>query len=270
MNIQSLLSRCQVVPGITSKMVYITPDVATELLALNTHNRKISKAVVDKYVREIENGEWYAVASGVGIDEKLVLSDGQHRLAAVVKSKTIVPLLIVYGLPVAGQQKVDRQNRRTIFDAFSLAGFTDSLKAVQVATCLARRSADQLGAIPADSDIKATLEVYRDSIYAILKRNGGASNKPGLSAAGVLSAMVVAHSRDPERTIEFYDKVAQPTELAVDDPRYRLSKWLREGEKPGGGGSRQRRDFRVTAGCINAYFAGRRMIAVREAEDIII
>ena len=110
------------ISGVTTVAVNVTPGLAKRLLERNTRNRKISEKVVLKYVEEIRAGDWKLTPSGIGFDSSGVLIDGQHRLAAVAKSGLAAPMLITLGLPTASQEKVDRQRRRTLFDALYLSG----------------------------------------------------------------------------------------------------------------------------------------------------
>lgn len=262
-NLSHELKTARHVAGVTATMIMIGPTLAKLLLELNTHNRRISPAVVEKYGREIANDEWYPTPAGIGIDEHGVLVDGQHRLQAIVNTGATVPMLVVFGLPSNSQQKVDRQNRRSLFDVITLAGITTDRKAVQIASVLARRS---LGTtIPADSDVKQALLTHEDAIYAVIKRVP--AHKAGVCAAGVMAALTIAWEMDDDKTEQFIDKVVEPTQIANDDPRWRFWKWL-QAPMRAGGHMRQVRDFKATCGCVNAFFAGRKMNQVREADDI--
>jgi len=106
--------------------VQLTPSVATRLLERNIHNRKFSAKVIQKYVSEIRAGEWRLTHGGIGFNDRGELVDDQHRLHAIVRSQTTVSMLITLGLPAASQEKVDRQRRRTLFDALFLAGLREA------------------------------------------------------------------------------------------------------------------------------------------------
>lgn len=63
----------------------ITPARATELLALNHHNRNVSEAFVVKYASDMTNGRWRNVGDPIRYNSER-LYDGQHRLLAIVRS----------------------------------------------------------------------------------------------------------------------------------------------------------------------------------------
>lgn len=253
------------VPGVSMRCVRCSPYLAGKLLELNTHNRRISNAVVDKYVEEIKNGEWVATAQGVGIDDRGVLSDGQHRLSAIVKSGVTVPLLVVWNLPPMGQEKVDRQRKRTIFDALVLSGRTESRQAVQVSTLLAKIDSGLVSDnyhgdryTPSDSQVKLVLEVHSEAINALC-------NKGHDFRVGMVAAMVIGYEINPTKTMEFRDRALHPVELAFNSPIYRFRQWQNSGisSKSGDG---QLVDYAKTGFCLSAYFDGRTITQVREID----
>lgn len=66
--------------------VFITPDVAKEILERNnTNNRNISQSRVDFLVRNMKLGHFSLSNDMITFNDKGVLTNGQHRLAALVK-----------------------------------------------------------------------------------------------------------------------------------------------------------------------------------------
>ena len=261
------LCESKAMPGVQAKMIDCTPRLAEILLGLNTRNRKVAPSVVEKYVTEILNDEWYATAQGVGIDDRGVLLDGQHRLAAIVESGCTVPILIVTGLPPKGQEKVDRQRKRTLYDAFSIAGYTDNRKAVQVATFLARRHGTRVS--PSDSEVKETLHVHKNAIDRVTSMMP--KNVRGLSAAGTLGALTIGWEKNPRKTEEFIAAIKEPVGLAYDEAPYRFLRWLEKSRLAaygGAGAERQNFDYRATCYALSAWFDGRRISAIRTKDDV--
>ena len=64
----------------------ITPEYAKELLDYNKKNRSLSKATVDRYAEDMRKDNWQQNGEAIKIDWDGNLIDGQHRLAACVKS----------------------------------------------------------------------------------------------------------------------------------------------------------------------------------------
>ena len=100
----------------------IGPDEAAALLTTNTGNRKLRKDRVDNYAKVMEAGRWMLTGEAVKVDVTGRLLDGQHRLAAVVKSGATVQLLVCRGLEEETFKVLDSGMTRTIGDAFGTMG----------------------------------------------------------------------------------------------------------------------------------------------------
>ncbi len=266
------LTECERVPGTSAIAVKVTPSLAKRLLERNVRNRKISEKVVQKYVEEIRAGEWGLTPAGVGFDSDGVLVDGQHRLAAIVRSGLAAPLLVVVGLPRACQEKVDRQRRRTLFDALFLAGHAYSRQEVEIATCLTRmKQRSDSGVVPSDSLVKKTLLTHIEHIRAVLE--GSDKKKKGLSQASFLAAAVLYHVIDPMKCAEFLEGVRTGEMLTNDHPAMRLRRLLL-GETVVAsmprGGANQSFIFRRAVYAMQAHLEGRKVHGLREADGFVV
>ncbi len=63
----------------------VTPEMASDWLTSRRwpHNRRISKAIVAKYLKDMREGRWKTTRQGVIFDTEGYLIDGQHRLRAL-------------------------------------------------------------------------------------------------------------------------------------------------------------------------------------------
>lgn len=104
----------------------ITPAMAKELLANNTHNRKVSQGKVDLWAESMRRGEWVMNGEAVKIAEDGTVLDGQHRLLAIVQSGVTVPLMVIKGLPQETQDTMDTGKSRSFSDVLSLKGVRNS------------------------------------------------------------------------------------------------------------------------------------------------
>jgi hypothetical protein len=246
----------------------IGPIEAMELLKRNTHNRKMSQAVVDKYVDEMNSGEWVPTASGIGIDERGVLSDGQQRLAAIAKYGKPVFMTVVSGIPVLAQEKIDRQRKRTLADVFHLAGICKDRKPVMLATFLSRVTTGE--SHPSDAAVKASFECHRESIMAVYAECK--SNEKGVGQVGALSAIVIAHEVHKEKAIAFLKKLRQDLYVRQDDPARVLRRALTGESRTAGveatGGNRQAWAYKKTLYAFNAFAHDRYITQVRESTEV--
>lgn len=109
-------------PKYSVKAINLTPKMAKEILATNTHNRKITQTRVNKWAESMKRGEWQMNGEAIKISSDGVLLDGQHRLYAVIQSGTTIPVLIIRGLAPSSQDTMDTGKSRTLSDVLSLQG----------------------------------------------------------------------------------------------------------------------------------------------------
>lgn len=77
----------------------ITPAKALEYLKMNVNNyRKLSKAKVAIYAKDMSEGRWVLNGETIVFAENGILLDGQHRLAAVIQSGKTVEMTVVRGI----------------------------------------------------------------------------------------------------------------------------------------------------------------------------
>jgi hypothetical protein len=84
--------------SVVTKVMTITPAIALLMLEKNTKNRKLNKNAVTKYVQDIKRGRWGVTAAGIGFYTDGTISDGQHRLKAIIKADTAVEVLVVFNI----------------------------------------------------------------------------------------------------------------------------------------------------------------------------
>jgi len=258
-------------PDIATGMCLVTPHDAEELLKRNTHNRPPSQMVTQKYETEMRMGDWYPAASGIGIDTNGVMTDGQHRLAAIIKSGEPQWLLITTNLPPESQRKHDRQFRRSLPQVFALAGICSHKKTVQIATFLARCTAEDFrtgvyyGSV-SDSEVEAAIANHKPALEAIASIPKDASL--GIGLVGYRAALVLAYEIHGEKVIKFANEVGSELHTRYDDPAFRLRKTLLENGSSGGG-NRQVRIFRKTVAAFNAWVTGRKTNCLKEEDEIV-
>lgn len=125
----------------TPQLVTLTPQMARDLLAINSHNRPMRDGQVETLAGAIRRGEWKLTHQGIAIDENGVILDGQHRLAAVVRADQPVTMYLTRDVPRETMSVIDIGARRSVGDTLSLAGYTyGSSLAVAVRTIKAYRS----------------------------------------------------------------------------------------------------------------------------------
>ena len=105
----------------------ITPTLAAHWVEqFNLRNRKMSEKIVDEYATHLLDGEWRLNGESIKFDTAGNLIDGQHRLAAVVKSGKAMTTLVVWGLDEESYETVDTGKKRITADAMHRDGEANS------------------------------------------------------------------------------------------------------------------------------------------------
>lgn len=103
--------------------VLVTPEIAAKWLANNTQNRKVNQHRVTRYANEMANGRWCEDTGEmikIAIDNTLI--DGQHRLLAVIKSKSNINMHICSEMKNEVFPFIDTNKVRNASDVLSIEG----------------------------------------------------------------------------------------------------------------------------------------------------
>jgi hypothetical protein len=107
-----------------TKRVLVTPKLAKETLELNIRNRPLTPARVDEFANLMKDGRFQCTHQGIALDDNNNVLDGQHRLAAVVKSNCSVYMLVSKGVPEEARLAVDTGKPRSSIAIAKLIGRT--------------------------------------------------------------------------------------------------------------------------------------------------
>jgi hypothetical protein len=100
----------------------ITPADAKALLEMNTSNRTLNKAAVNRYAAAMARGEWLVGNDAICIGKDGLLLNGQHRLNAVVLSEKPQEFLVRVDVEQADLKAMDQGNKRIGADIATLLG----------------------------------------------------------------------------------------------------------------------------------------------------
>lgn len=99
--------------------IAVTPEMAQEILqSHNTKNRTIRMHKVRDYAQKMKNGEWGRTNDDICFDSDGILSNGQHRLMAVVQSGITVKMDFKQDVPQSVY--MDRPQTRSLLDNIEL------------------------------------------------------------------------------------------------------------------------------------------------------
>jgi hypothetical protein len=203
------------------EVVDITPQMAEEMLARNTHNRNLRHRVVSSYAADMAAGAWAEDGQSIKFAKDGTLLDGQHRLAAVAESGATVRMLVVRNLPLDAQENMDTQAKRSFSDVLKLRGEDNY---IPLAAAVRRVHLWELGirrpggnTTPTVRQLLATLDKYpwlRDTVRAT------STARAQLPIHG--SIISLAHwlfvQIDPEDCEFFFARLVDGVGLADGDP----------------------------------------------------
>ena len=112
--------------NISVDLVYVTPEVAKNYLKYNTINRKESVKNVSFLTSQMLKGEFLENGESIVFDINNNLTDGAHRLKAIIKSNKSYHIPIVRGVNSNSMATYDTGKNRNSADVLSLNGFNNA------------------------------------------------------------------------------------------------------------------------------------------------
>jgi hypothetical protein len=103
--------------------VLVTPEIAAQWLANNSHNRNVNQSRVNRYAEDMASGNWRtSTGEFIKIAKDGTLLDGQHRLIGLVKSKRSIYLDVLTDLENDLFEVLDTGKSRNASDILKIAG----------------------------------------------------------------------------------------------------------------------------------------------------
>ncbi len=123
---------------IKAKVVTITPAIAEKWLDKNPKNRAMNKNRITRLVKTIKAGQWQLNGETIIIASDRTLINGQHRLQAVVVSKTPIKSLVAQGISQSAMRTIDLGAIRSLGNHLQVAGHKGAVFALAsaVGVCL--------------------------------------------------------------------------------------------------------------------------------------
>lgn len=208
------------------ELVTITPTKAAEWLAQSGANRILKEPLIRTYAKAMSDGKWGETGDTLKFDAQGLLTDGQHRLKACIKSQTSFRSLVVWDATTSAAQ--DTGARRGLGDllrisqepdAYRLATITLSDWAWQHKKLQERVAASHIEALEwlkANPGLRDALPLART-----LKR------PPLRVPVGMAGAFIYrARLHDASEVDSFMEGVISGAGLKEHDPRLMLRNWL--------------------------------------------
>lgn len=117
-------------PPENPRRVTITPQLAQYILnELNPHNRPSRSSHIVQYAEDMTAERWKLTGDTIKFGRSGILRDGQHRLAACIRSGVNFETYVVFGIDDESFSVMDTGRKRKGDDVFAIAGITNASSA---------------------------------------------------------------------------------------------------------------------------------------------
>jgi hypothetical protein len=217
-------------------LTLVTPDMARDWLAANTDgNRNRNYTRVRNLAAIITDGGWKVTHQGIAFDSTGKLTDGQHRLAAIVAANVPVQMFVTFGIDAFAV--IDTGTPRTAADVLHIGVHPQASAAAAALKLLIKyerggdrpwdRSSNTGPAVISATAATAQTEILRSAIISSKKvayRTKGAPS--GFTAAlYVCEQWATRRFAHPEYQ-GWVDGLASGVGLGDNDARLALASWV--------------------------------------------
>ena len=192
--------------------------MAAEWLARNTFNRNLSQHSVNRYASDMSAGNWTLTHQGIAFDDQGVLVDGQHRLAAIIKSGVDVRMMVTWGAARVGIDELRPRTAAEVIKFGAMSNWVDK-KHLECAKQMVMLCSE--GAPPYALSTNQLLEISEKNQDAIIFSSElFATNLRGISTAGARAVIATAYYHyDHDDLREFvstlYNGIVQSTDRSA-------------------------------------------------------
>jgi hypothetical protein len=201
--------------------------------------RHLSEKRVEKFAHAMISGQWQLTHQAIGIDKDGIMIDGQHRMAAVIRSNTTQEFLIAYEAEPSTFDVIDTGQARTASDILSIAGYANVNQIAAAARILlsydlvkgTKGNIASTGRQFTNADILKFVEGPRGDIlvHAVneatnISSQVGRFGARSWLAAGVVLLMESGVHRDIAK--EFLIKMRTGEMLAAGSPILAMRRWI--------------------------------------------
>ena len=211
---------------------FVTPELAASFMKRNTNNyRKKKDNVVRKLCYEILKQKWDITGESITFDENGVMTEGQHRCDAIMKSGISVPTVVIWNVPASSKFVVGGSEKRTLNDRLNL----DDEDHVQILGASLRmyyglNNAKHVSVSNSELvDLLETIPEIRDSVKKYHKKVPGSPISPTVAAY----SHFILSKKDPVESDEFLEKLIYGVELKKKDPTLILRNLISDIKKKG-------------------------------------
>lgn len=220
------------------KLEKITPTKAKIMLKKNPNNRNLNHTHVEFLTKQMEHGTWMDNGQTVVIDANDNLSDGQHRLNAIIQSGCTLEFIVVRGIAPKAMDTIDTGKIRDASDVLTMNGIPNASAVASTVKGLMVWDSENAhlsgGGNMMGSGTKITnqniLKYHnkRKKDYQWAFKMGYKKRIGGCNVSQAMAAVMILSRVYPKPRIEaFVDKVVNGGDYSKS-PTHHLPMWLRK------------------------------------------
>ena len=208
----------------------VTPQIAGWLLNLNTGNRRVLKANVERFQAILHAKRWQNTGEPIIVSREGVLNDGQHRLLAIKATGSTVEVDIRLGVTREAFYVTGFGKRRSTADVLGVEGYSNTSCQASIARLIRAYDAGQMGSLKHTTlEPEEALRIIEtdDNIAHVAARIQRFASFPPCRCGGFGFPLVLAARKLPmERIFEFAALVVSGLAQDSGSPTYRLHQKL--------------------------------------------
>lgn len=214
--------------AVTAEIETIDSVLAKAYLKLIKINRRIIRNHVVGLVHDMKAGKWVFNGDPIRFDEDGYLTDGQHRLTALIEAGVTLDFLVVRKLSKKAFETIDIGRKRSMPDMLAIEGhkhvhdlasalsyLTRYLRYRNIASHEKITIAEKFQALADHPEIKSLVLAY------------GTQRYPLKASPGILAAThYLFRQRDPELADTYMGQVTLGENLKEGDAAYTVRRWI--------------------------------------------
>lgn len=253
---------------------YVSPELATGLLALSGGNRPISKKTVAKYKSHMINGTWEedTPTGFIMFDKAGVLIDGHHRLEAVKRCGRSVKMFFLFNMERSSY--IDRGRARSEADALCMSGggnrgkIASYKRSIAVCMVLNEFTARQLENEAKRAEMISKHIAEFSWVNQFLRKKAAKLGTAPITAAVYLAKEAGAN----DVKLEYFWNVLQTgfAESVLDRQIVRLRDWIKDSSSDSHCTDYRRKTFLTTSCVLTNWLDGRETRGVPTPDELIV
>jgi hypothetical protein len=214
------------------KTVVFDKEIAQEVLAYNTGNRRINRRKLQQLVDQMTRGDFINTGEPIIISREGVLNDGQHRLQAVVEADVEVDMDIRFGISREAFRVTDTGASRTPGDVLTIMGAAAGgqvSSTVRLLLLYERGLPESIREFVSHEEIARAFERWDDVEEVIAAVNRHPYPKAVKSIALYATAYLASRTPSKGKLDTWLDAVATGLDVGRDHPAYQVRERLLRG-----------------------------------------